>query len=279
MFPESINFDDNVNLFRIRIDSTIPNNIWQIGAPYKHIFLAAHSIPNAIVTDTLNPYPINNTSVFYLTTPGDYFSKMHAATLNFWYRLDNDTLIDYGKIEISIGSSNTWKNIAAGNGLNGYYEIYDSLWNLIKQTNSFDTLVFTGTSNGWYKLTYYKDLPESQFYDSIRYRFTFHSSSIFANKDGWMIDDIQFQDFWESSFEKRQDYNVYPNPIKEYLNITSKEMVVEYEIMNSIGEVLERNKNDQLQAHINVSYLTPGFYLYKFKFLNGQLCLGKFIKI
>ena len=275
----TINFDDSVNLFRIRIDSTIPNNIWQIGAPNKHIFSVAHSIPNAIITDTLNSYPINNNSDFYLVTPGDFFSKYHAAKLDFWYMMDSDTLIDYGKIEISIGASQIWHNIISGNGLYGYYWIYDSQGNLFKQTGPNDTLIFDGTSNGWYKFIYTTSLPEYVNIDSIRYRFTFHSSGIFGSRDGWMIDDFDFHDEWESTFEKGFDYTVYPDPVQEQLNINSQALVIEYEIMNSMGQVLDRNNNDLLPAHINVSYLIPGFYFYKLKFLSGKECFGKFIKI
>ena len=50
----------------ILIDTTIDNNIWQIGKPSKSLFSSALSSPNAIITDTSNTYPINNESYFYL---------------------------------------------------------------------------------------------------------------------------------------------------------------------------------------------------------------------
>ncbi len=49
---------------KIQIDTSQQGNIWQIGRPQKILFNLAFSIPNAIVTDTLNTYPINDTSSF-----------------------------------------------------------------------------------------------------------------------------------------------------------------------------------------------------------------------
>ncbi|MDA3953800.1 MAG: transposase [Bacteroidales bacterium] len=40
-------------------DSSEPP-IWQIGTPNKTFFDSAYSSPNAIITDTVNYYPINN---------------------------------------------------------------------------------------------------------------------------------------------------------------------------------------------------------------------------
>jgi hypothetical protein len=269
-----ITFDDTLNLDRIRIDTTIPNNIWQIGAPHKHIFVSSHTLPNAIITDTTNSYSINNNSVFYLKTPGDFPSKMHSATLNFWYMIDSDTLLDYGKIEMSVGSSPTWTNICKDYG--GW--IYDSIGNLVKQTGPNDTIGFTGISHGWYHFTYVKYFPDNEVIDSIRYRFTFHSSNIFASRDGWMIDDITFEDMWESVFNQTQEFKVYPIPVNDWLNVNSKQTVHEYEISDISGEVLERKTSDLSLFQINVSTLIPGFYFYKFKFISGQQCIGKFIK-
>ena len=51
-----------------------PNNVWQIGKPQKTVFDSAYSYPNAIVTDTLNPYPVNDTSVFMIKVVSHYSS-------------------------------------------------------------------------------------------------------------------------------------------------------------------------------------------------------------
>ena len=52
------------NAILIEIDT---NSVWQIGPPNKEVhFKSASTVPNVIVTDTINPYPINDTSRFQI---------------------------------------------------------------------------------------------------------------------------------------------------------------------------------------------------------------------
>jgi hypothetical protein len=270
----TINFDDTINLFRIRIDTTVPNNIWQIGAPNKHIFKSAYSLPNAIITDTLNSYPINNNSVFYLRTKGD-FNKAHSAFLTFKYRMDCDSLVDFGRIELSRDNGSTWFSIVRQ--FNPYY-IFDSSGQVIKSSSSGDTLVFTGTSNGWYTFQGGLNLPENQWYYFLLYRFTFHSSSSFASRDGWMIDNIVFEDFWESVPGKNSNLSTYPNPSKDILTVNSNVPITEYEIMNSMGQLLIQTKTNDLTEKISVANLNPGIYFCKLHLISGELSSLKFVK-
>ena len=63
--PLYITFDNAVYKEAIEIDTVhYHHNIWQVGAPHKSVFTSAQSLPNAIVTDTANPVPPNDTSVF-----------------------------------------------------------------------------------------------------------------------------------------------------------------------------------------------------------------------
>ena len=52
----------------------LPQNIWQIGVPHKTFFNTAYTLPNAIVTDTMNVYPVNNSSAFELIV-GNFNTK------------------------------------------------------------------------------------------------------------------------------------------------------------------------------------------------------------
>ncbi len=66
-FDYTITFDDSQEIEHLYIDTVSnPNNIWQVGIPQKTIFTDAYSPPNVIVTDTTNPYPVNDTSVFMI---------------------------------------------------------------------------------------------------------------------------------------------------------------------------------------------------------------------
>ncbi len=63
-----LNFDNQHGLQHLTIDTiSNPNNIWQIGSLHKTVFTNAYSVPNALVTDTINTYPINDTSTFIIT--------------------------------------------------------------------------------------------------------------------------------------------------------------------------------------------------------------------
>ena len=56
-----LDFDNTQCLSQLSIDTiTFPGNIWQIGMPQKPLFdsVSSNYNPNAIITDTLNPYPI-----------------------------------------------------------------------------------------------------------------------------------------------------------------------------------------------------------------------------
>jgi hypothetical protein len=177
-----VNFDDTAGLFRIYIDPSIPNNIWQIGAPHKPFFTSSYSVPNAIVTDTLNSYPVNNNSVFYYRTSGDFNTDAHFTYLDLWYKMDCDTLIDFGKIEISLDTGQTWYNMTAGDW-NSNWIVKDSLGNTINESGNGNTIVFTGISKGWCEFVYDEYLPE-MLIDTIIFRFTFHSSGVSVPRDG-----------------------------------------------------------------------------------------------
>ncbi len=66
---DEFNFDNGITPpnYWLWIDTVSnPNNIWQIGSPQKTVISSAHSAPNVIITDTVNTYPPNNTSVFII---------------------------------------------------------------------------------------------------------------------------------------------------------------------------------------------------------------------
>jgi hypothetical protein len=273
---QEINFEDDINLFRITIDQTIPNNIWQIGEPGKPVFQFSYSLFNAMVTYLQNPYPADNNSVFYLVTNEGKVLNAHGTRLSFWYQMDTDTLIDYGKIEIAFDSSQAWHNIITGND---YFKVTDSEGNTLFDSWSEDTLIFNGTSGGWYHFEYSMGLPTYTNIDTIRYRFTFHSSSVPTNHDGWMIDDISFWYDYESTNDKKTDYGIYPNPVNDRMSIKTDVPIFEYEIRNTTGLLIMRKHTVSDQAFVNVSDLIPGMYFCNITLSDGRKCSKKFIKI
>jgi hypothetical protein len=255
-----INFEDTSTLKNIKIDTANHNNIWQIGKPDKVFFSSAHSLPNAIVTDTINPYPTNNNSVFILRAvncvgSGNFF-------LQFTYKINTDSLNDYGTLEASPDNGITWIDIIKDAQLYGYRWSVDGSWTLFSSQNN-DTLPFTGTSNGWYDFTFFTNyagpLVTNNF---LLFKFTFHSDNIQTNKSGWMIDDMS-TGIWESINELDNNVfysTVYPNPATNNMIIESSQQAT-MEILNIQGQTILQQQLQQGKTDIDISGLAKGVYI------------------
>lgn len=213
-FEWIINFEDSTMFDRIVVDTLEnPSNIWQIGQPSKENFNSAYSGPNAMITDTLNSYPINDTSSFIIKhyRAGSWGVSNYELTLQFWFKFDSDSINDYGTVEASFDNGLTWINLL----------IEDSIHylNWIEQKP-----VLTGKSNEWqhFALDLVHLSYEYVYNDTtLFYRFTFISDSIQTNKDGWMLDNFKFTDYWEGINKIEDDHliSVFPNPVNESFKI------------------------------------------------------------
>lgn len=225
-----INFDYPNAYSDLLIIDTAANhdNIWQIGVPNKAVFNSAYSGAHAIVTDVDSAYPTNDTSSFilmnYRYSPDYIQGGANMLYLNFWYKMNSDTLTDFGKVEASIDNGKTWINFLTEDSIYGFR------WWAPKP-------VLTGRLTGWQRFAL--DLSSLTynvgFSDTLLYRFTFISDSIQTNKDGWMIDDINYVDMWEGieDFGFNDLITIYPNPTK--------------------GEISFENKNEKVQVYdINI---------------------------
>lgn len=211
------------------IDTTnYKHNIWQIGRPQKNVCDSASSIPNAIVTDTLNPYPANDTSVFIIR---HHFPSLWGGNgipiLSFDYLMQKDSG-DNVTIEYSIDTGKTWKDITK----------HLLIW-------SSDSLrLDTSTSTWVHASIMLMETIFSQHSDSISYRFTFISDSVDTHKDGWAIDNILLEGYWEGITNLKQDntlISMYPNPCTNDLYIKSKKIAThtpQVSIYDALGRQL-----------------------------------------
>jgi hypothetical protein len=103
-------FEDTTHHGRFFIDSiSNPDNSWQICPPQKNVFSEAQLSTNAIVTDTINPYPINDTSDFTVIHKVNLaLSDEQIMALSGYYKVDSDSLKDFGLIEYSPDNGITW---------------------------------------------------------------------------------------------------------------------------------------------------------------------------
>lgn len=268
----NLDFETPTYLSRVLIDTTSnPNNIWQIGPPNKTVFTSAHSSPNVIVTDTLNSYPINDTSSFTIIhiVPSYGWPASESSILG-WYNVNSDTLTDYGYIEFSTDLGNTWFSL-------------DNIMNHGCCFSSAEVLpTFTGNSNGW-QFFYYclcSSNPLVAPGDTVLYRFTFISDSIQTNKDGLMFDDLTFVDLIEG-IDENQNSNLvsfYPNPFTDNLTITlNKKEPVELTLYDITARKLLQQKFTTTTT-ITTAYLASGIYIYEVRSDRGVVKKGKVVK-
>jgi len=259
---------ENPSLFnRVFIDTIAnPNNIWQIGEPGKLLFNSAHSPTHVIITDTLTPYPINDTSKFIITHLRE-FGPGAWLSLEFYYKMDSDSLSDYGIVELSIDNGLTWYDLMTLDS------ILPNIWIETKPS-------LTGSSPNW--TFFVADLSELAtnigFSDTLLYRFTFISDSVQTNKEGWIIDDFQLIDFAESTENfYHQDISLFPNPVSDYLKI-KKENYGNNETVNIIdlaGRELMRIQHYK-GGSIDIKALNPGIYLIKYSDTE-RMAIKKFV--
>ncbi len=263
-FKVVYSFEDTVNLEYLNVDTvTNPNNVWEIGQPQKTVFVNGNSSPTAIVTDTLMPYPINDTSEFIIEVPVNDFTLYHVYGDYF---VDSDTINDYGKIEVSYDHGANWimisddtsKYLGWGGDTLSFPWTHDSLFQL------------TGSSGGWkhfnihlehYEnvLSYYS-IPATT--DTALYKFSFISDGNFDNRDGLMFDNITIVSVYAFSLEELEDQNfgVYPNPNSTGTVFFKDKNINEISIKDMQGKVVLTQKYDKIES-IDISELPNGVYL------------------
>jgi len=271
-----INFDTTINYIHIDTSSQC---LWQIGPPQKTFFNSAYSPSKAIITDTINNYPINNHSWFDLYVgnfnipigyPDDVF-------IDFRYKIDSDTLKDGGYISVSWDNGITWMNIIKDTVSYNYGIIPPGFFGGIWDSNLYqtsDTLYngeygFSGRSNGWIHTSFAwthlvcKTFPP----DTMIVRFNFISDNINNPKEGWMIDDIRLFSIDLGSgvhelYNSKGDMNIYPNPSSDYLTLKlSQNTKATIKIYNLLGEIKYTSIMSSPETTIDIADLAKGIYI------------------
>lgn len=274
-------FDDTSQFHGIKIDTVSnPNNIWQIGAPEKTVFTSASSLPNVIVTDTINPYPVNDTSAFTLKfLAGSGFTWPHTVMLSGVYKVDSDSLTDFGKIEFSPNNGVTWIDLLTDTvykNMGCYY------WDTSKP-------VLTGTSTNWEYFNVlvagFGSVFDIQHGDTIVYKFTFISDSIQTNRDGLMYDDLIFVDYAEGLEEIGYGLlksECFPNPATDRLTISfdnKQNASFDVHIYDIRGRQVYTSKTNAETLSLSIASFNKGLYFYKLVSEADKVYTsGKFIK-
>lgn len=251
-------------------------NIWQIGRPQKTVFDSAYSWPNVIATDTASAYPTNDTSVFVLKNVDvGGFALHHTAVLGGYYRVNTDSLNDYGLIEFSPDNGLTWVDLINDTVYNSYYDWYTA------------KPVLTGNSNGWKNFSVrLEDLGpvfNMNWADTFLYRFTFISDNIPDTLDGLMFDNLHFH----NEYEGIEEYSLvkskaYPNPVNGVLTVdfdNTEYLPFQLSVFDNIGrQVYSQAEITNDRVSINTDNYHTGIYHYELSNPEDkQRAWGKFV--
>jgi hypothetical protein len=269
-------------------------NLWQIGAPQKSFFNQAYTLPNAMVTDSVNFYPANNHSSFDLFI--GYFNNPiypYDFFIDFRQKFDTDTLRDGGYITVSWDHGQSWMNILDDTISKQFFWFSPAEnWGMWGNTNLYtygDTLFngehgYSGKSDGWmHSCMAWYNLPVKKPHDfppdTMILRFNFISDSIDHNKEGWMIDQIRIfsidlgSGIGENIIETPR-IRVTPNPFKTCTMVTFNKVYeqVKYQLIDPAGRIQQSgNPGRCSKFEIRRANLSPGIYLLMINDGTGQI--------
>ena len=240
-------------------------NIWQIGTPQKNIFNAAATLPNALLTDSINYIPTNNASSFYYQISPSPWNNWGVLAIQWKQKIDMDFGKDVGLIEFSNNGS-PWQNAFDSPYVYSFYG-YD--------TNNVDTLstgeiVFTGTDETWKDIWLCYDISwlNANGSNNILVRHTILCDSIDNNNEGWMIDNLMSHNTLIHTVNevKQKDYlTVSPNPSTGPIEIWAQKIneyhiIEEMELLDASGKILDTWKLVPTKFFIDISTYSNGVY-------------------
>ncbi len=290
---DSVTFETPTS--EIIIDSSL-NNIWQIGTPDKSFFNDAHTGIKAMVTDTIDSYSPNDTSVFIYVIRNPYTETCYTY-MHFWHKYDMDTLTDKGIIEASYDGGTSWMVVNDTSGMPFMDSYFSWDWDFHASSGTYTPhpVTTTGKSDGWilsgFNWQWWMPVrSDSIIYplDSLMIRFTFISDSVNTNKEGWMIDDIvTYGAGWANcsgirDLTAKKRLTVFPNPfsvqttLKTNFELNRANIV----ILDSFGRKIKQMKNVSGQTiTFNRNGLPSGIYFLFVTEKSKLLATGKMIVV
>lgn len=254
----------NLNNLTIAI-GTNTDNIWQIGVPQKTLFASASTTPHAIITLTLNTYPLSNVSSFS-------FAVAHQTTnpwpyaLQWNQKIDMEAGQDGGIVEFSMNSGQTWQNAHNNTNVSQFYGFQPGN----KDTINTNEYCFSGTDNLWRSIWLCIAPPTANSNDTICYRFIFKSDAAETNQEGWILDNFYahhtvFHPVKEHSL--KDNVTVYPNTTTGIVNIEAKNEKLNTKIDNIIltdinGKIIENYGTNYAKVVIDLSKHPSGTYFF-----------------
>jgi len=241
-------------------------NIWQVGPPQKIVFDAPSTVPNVLVTDTVNYYPDSlSSSAWFVLPENSLFAGGLAIQWN--QKIDFDLNQDGGVVEFSSDSGATWQN-AFGNP--NVYNFYG--WDIANEGVLPSTEpCLTGTDSTWKNVWLCFIYDYLWTIDNLSIRFRIVSDSIETNQEGWMIDNIMVAETWFHPVNEQSqpdNFKVYPTVSNQTITIeqinTSPDItIVAITLLDINGKIKKTISPSSGINLIDVSDLPTGKYFLK----------------
>lgn len=248
---------------------TLTPNTWQKGRPQKAIFDSAATYPNAIVTDTLNFYPVNDSSYFIVKVPA--LTSWGVLAIQWTQKLDLDSAADYGAVEVSFDTGQTWISVFDNPHVYNFYGYLPGNIAVLPGGG----FAFSGTDTVWRDVWLCYDMYWLNLHniDTVQVRYKLLTDSVDNQKEGWLIDNFNahITMIHTISEVKSQQYiTVYPNPANDVLHIETEKLPVPHiieqmQLINALGQVVDEWQNEPTKFFIPTAKYPPGVYMLKIK--------------
>ncbi len=257
------------NSIFVEMDSNAAK-VWHIGPPQKSIFDAAATLPNAILTDTLLPYPDSTEASFFMSFDSVSWPWSYGvAALQWKQKLDLEHGRDFGRVEYSIDGGQSWDDPFDNPWVYNFYGFDSANVGITKDSIG----AFTGQDSVWKDIWLCFDIFWFYQTDSLTVRFTLESDSNSSGQEGWMMDNFMAHTTWIhtlESFHQDEYLNVSPNPTNGRVNIRAKRkkefhIIEEIKLFDSNGEILEEYHFVPTKFFVDLSSYPNGVYLLKVK--------------
>jgi hypothetical protein len=245
---------------------TASSNVWQIGKPQKVIFDSAATLPNALMTDTINKVPINNVSRVYLGMNSSWWSN-YVLAIQWKQKLDMNPKTDGGLVEFSVDSGKTWQNVFFNSNVKNLYGFDTLNRDTITATGEY---AFSGTDSSWrnvwlcFSFNYLNSVT-----DSLVIRYTLKTGTVDNSKEGWMIDNLMAHATYVHTVKAQEGnepiriYPTYTTGIVNIETINSNTKIKEAALISLDGKVLQQFGKGETGKQIDIGKYPDGIYYLK----------------
>jgi hypothetical protein len=265
MYTQYFDGEDTVAWNSILVHpDTSSSGVWQVGPPQKIIFESASTIPNVLVTDTVNTYPDSLSSSAWFMIPQDALSSGSIA-IQWNQKIDFDLNKDGGLVEFSSDSGATWQNAFYHPDVYNFYG-----WSTANEgALPSGEACFTGTDSTWKNVWLCFLYDYLWTIDNLSVRFRIVSDSVETNQEGWMIDNIHLAQTWFHPVAEQSrpaNFKIYPtitdrSVALEQINSSAELTVKGISILNMNGQLIRLVDASTNVEFIDISDLAPGRYL------------------